>query len=45
MSELPMDVTASKSNEQLPRPGFYVNKFTKHATLEKAVGTNLVKYA
>lgn len=44
LSESPVDISASKSNELLPRPDFYVNKFGKHATLQKTVRTNLVKY-
>lgn len=43
MSELPMDISASKSNELLSRPDFYV-KFVKPGTLQRALRINLVKY-
>lgn len=42
VSEFPIDISASKSNEQLPRPDFYVKKSLKHTTLQKAVGAGLV---
>lgn len=46
LSEFPVAISASKSNELLSRPFFffYVNKFVKNATLQKAIRTNLVKY-
>lgn len=43
MSELPLDISTSRSNELLPRLDFYINKFELHATVQKARQINLVK--